>query len=425
MSLKIHFLNQTKKVVLKDELRSQGGFFELMERVAQRGRQDFQVFFTDREHDKVLIADQIDLDYFLNDCASTNQFAVRIEFMDKEAEEPLEPAKPLAEAPKGDATECFGFENIRSSVEMPLALPLLRRTSDMNCQTERVDTTERFAETIAFQVENNGQQTTLNLECKDTQTKKADAEVEADATGLDPLTQSLLERIEVLEKSFSQSMCQFKSQAEPKSEALPRVTPVPAPAPAKPAENQGKIQVTTNHVGITCDGCKKYNFVGKRYKCLVCDDYDLCEACEGTNEHQHPMIRMTSQGNNFLLQKMWRKYNKFTQKFQSGGAGPFGRMGHGLGQALQDLIGTPGNSGRCGRFGGPRGCGFRNQRGFAGPNGTEQAKESKQVSDKREMLKFMLPDHPEHWEGILSQYSGLSLEEFCAVMAAWEPPMTN
>jgi len=29
------------------------------------------------------------------------------------------------------------------------------------------------------------------------------------------------------------------------------------------------------HYGITCDGCNKHNFVGKRYKCTTCADFDF------------------------------------------------------------------------------------------------------------------------------------------------------
>jgi len=49
------------------------------------------------------------------------------------------------------------------------------------------------------------------------------------------------------------------------------------------------------HEGVSCDACGKSNFRSKRYKCLICYDYDLCSTCyeqgETSSHHasEHPM----------------------------------------------------------------------------------------------------------------------------------------
>ncbi|KAI7693134.1 E3 ubiquitin-protein ligase KCMF1 [Sarcoptes scabiei] len=45
----------------------------------------------------------------------------------------------------------------------------------------------------------------------------------------------------------------------------------------------------SQHDGVSCDSCHKRNFCGKRYKCLICLDYDLCAECHdsGTISGQH------------------------------------------------------------------------------------------------------------------------------------------
>ncbi|KAK9303526.1 hypothetical protein QLX08_004834 [Tetragonisca angustula] len=46
------------------------------------------------------------------------------------------------------------------------------------------------------------------------------------------------------------------------------------------------------HFGICCDGCDG-DIIGFRYKCIQCEDYDLCAQCERTMRHSHHyMIRM-------------------------------------------------------------------------------------------------------------------------------------
>jgi len=49
------------------------------------------------------------------------------------------------------------------------------------------------------------------------------------------------------------------------------------------------------HTGVRCDGCQKQDFVGSRYKCSECPDFDLCETCEakgGVHDTNHPMLKI-------------------------------------------------------------------------------------------------------------------------------------
>ena len=48
------------------------------------------------------------------------------------------------------------------------------------------------------------------------------------------------------------------------------------------------------HFGVACNGCGVTPILGCRYKCSVCDDYDLCETCEKklAEEHGHPFLKI-------------------------------------------------------------------------------------------------------------------------------------
>lgn len=59
------------------------------------------------------------------------------------------------------------------------------------------------------------------------------------------------------------------------------------------------------HEGVSCDMCMKSNFSGKRYKCLLCYDFDLCSNCHeqsqsGTQATAKPPLAHTNTNHNHL-----------------------------------------------------------------------------------------------------------------------------
>jgi len=47
------------------------------------------------------------------------------------------------------------------------------------------------------------------------------------------------------------------------------------------------------HVGVICDCCEAGDIRGVRYHCVVCPDFDLCEACEKLQVHSdHPFLKV-------------------------------------------------------------------------------------------------------------------------------------
>ena len=50
------------------------------------------------------------------------------------------------------------------------------------------------------------------------------------------------------------------------------------------------------HSKVMCDGCGMLPIEGWRYKCAICEDYNLCENCEERigRKHFHPFLKLTS-----------------------------------------------------------------------------------------------------------------------------------
>ena len=63
--------------------------------------------------------------------------------------------------------------------------------------------------------------------------------------------------------------------------------------------NQQNLRNKTIHNGITCKNCGMFPIVGIRYKCMECDEFDLCEKCEKIKTHLHLFYKIKK--NNYKI----------------------------------------------------------------------------------------------------------------------------
>jgi len=58
-------------------------------------------------------------------------------------------------------------------------------------------------------------------------------------------------------------------------------------------EDKKQVQSLQIHEKIACSSCSFNPIVGIRYKCTVCQNYDLCDYCETRNVHsEHIMLKI-------------------------------------------------------------------------------------------------------------------------------------
>jgi hypothetical protein len=116
------------------------------------------------------------------------------------------------------------------------------------------------------------------------------------ALTINPTLQDLKMKIESLTEIVSKGFIEVKNDiAElPNQEMKPSIV--------SNSFNLNNVQVT--HYGVSCDCCRARPIRGKRFKCLICPDFDICPSCEDSNIHPHPMMIFYNQINISFAEEM-------------------------------------------------------------------------------------------------------------------------
>ncbi|KYQ93969.1 hypothetical protein DLAC_04860 [Tieghemostelium lacteum] len=63
---------------------------------------------------------------------------------------------------------------------------------------------------------------------------------------------------------------------------------------------------TSVHKGVKCDGCDIYPIIGERFKCIACDNYDLCLTCKQKGDAVHPTTHLLTKYSEFRFGALFK-----------------------------------------------------------------------------------------------------------------------
>ena len=285
MFVKISFEDEFKKVIFKEEYKCYEKLLALVKKVTKKEEKDFQLFFTDLEKTEIEIKDDLDIEYFLSqvdpDKVIREIRVVKREQIEKEAE-PLKQDQidsPYKEKPDIDVEpleEPFELTEKEKPVtqEQPKETPVY--VGEISEST--FDIKEEKKEPIVM---DDKDEELLNEASKN----QLNTMEESFHLAIDKISQ-VRDKVAKRENKLKELPDKLEKQMEIKKKNEDR---------RKEKEIRKKKKMVRDqilHENVSCDMCKVHPIKGRRFNCMVCPDYDLCERCEASQAHSHPMMRI-------------------------------------------------------------------------------------------------------------------------------------
>ena len=375
MFLKLVFKDQVKKINFNDDLKDLDKLKGMIRDIKAWNVKDFTLTFLDPENEIVEIYDKHDMDYFLalnahqkfaslliNECEDTKEktttndqefidlsrlksspvdvqaesedFLVKDEKTDHELEKENTP-KMKMEQLIYDINDLIIDKNIQTdnlqivdqgisvqpdnedksvtavveiqdqivgeNVDSERLYHILQSHSTYNNEHDEEKTSEKEDDNCNSDIESNNEEKYTGKEEK----KKGGLKKK-----FKKMKNKMKKQEEKLMKAIEKKVSALQSQINNISMNNSRASIVEKP---KDVQLPPKVNCMTVHTGVTCDNCEMYPIIGKRYKCMTCSDYDLCESCEQHCIHNHPMVRMMSTANH----DMYRQISNWSDSFNA------------------------------------------------------------------------------------------------------------
>lgn len=246
MVLKLVFEDKLKKVSLDNRTVSLEDTLEIASRLAKAKVDQIELYYVDSEGDVIKIVDSDDFEYFMSNTNEGNE------------------AHPVIEVKIATQNSEISPLALESLKEMEQKVKLLSE-SIVEVKNSLVASKE-----VETQIESKPEivpEPELEIFPEPEQKDEPEAQVEQEAPEEQPFVD--------------------ETSPEPKRE---------------------KPSIRIVHMNVVCDGCRAHPIIGRRFKCMICPNYDLCESCEAKDDHEHPMLRLSKLSSNFFLDKAQKNF---------------------------------------------------------------------------------------------------------------------
>jgi len=257
------------------------GFGDYLKNLTGKNLQEVILAFVDEENETIEIKDQLDYDYFLENCLyGSKVLQIRLVAHEKAEANPEQPRQPIMDLATNSSNTSQG-----KTVTAQLTILL---SKEIDTDIDKSSSYQLRSASLPINYSCNG---LLNLhqekESEQSQQQIADSlqtkinpgvQKSPDKTGTSQLLLQIVEQVDSLQEiifnqidQISQSMRQL---VDKRNEDILRAS-----------------ELTAFHVSYQCKSCKAWPVNGKRYSCVVCPEYNLCEKCHCTvSMHQHLMV---------------------------------------------------------------------------------------------------------------------------------------
>lgn len=346
MFLKLSYKNKEKDIPLQRETQNLDSLKKQIEEFTEKKENSLLISFIDLDEEVVQVKDEFDLEYMLEQVEPS--LVVKIE--DKDDNVTAAPAEKEAETHQtlADLTEQLKEETQQSAAQqipepipqsadvqikeqapkletkhsddgrvvVKMALPVdaeFQPVCDNECslditminkvfdpKSEHIDNRYDFTKHRESHEDRKNVKEECNAVSRSDLQNALDKHTFDELLKTNPTVVDLGTKIEELGKLIETSFASIKKDIANQSQASISVKSAEKP--------QRASLVKTVHKGVRCDNCNKNPLEGRRFKCLQCSDYDLCEACEALNEHRHPMIRFSEPTNRDFAEQITQLY---------------------------------------------------------------------------------------------------------------------